>query len=288
MQMNKLFKTIFFTFILIIFSLPVSANPSGSDFFGRKIMMPAKPVRILSLTPATTEILYLLGLEKNIIGVTNDCNYPPDAAKKNKVGKFGSIDLEKIVSLKPDIIFATSDMNKQLDVLKNYTIPVIALNTPSLISVIKNVELVGKLTHTEKQSALLKEQYSKRIKNVSEKAKKSNHPNIFYCIWHDPLITAGKNSFIGNMIDILGAKNIAEDINSSYARYSTESLIAKNPDYIIIPKTTFKNINFNLIPWSRLKAVKNKKVFVVNEDTYLRPAPRIINALEELQEYLAK
>lgn len=147
-----------FIVLLISFSFfgLAQAAPTGADFLNRDVKIPARPKRILSLSPATTEILFLLGLEKNIVGVTSDCNFPAQALKKPKIGKFGFIDLEKVVSLKPDIIFATSDMNKQLDVLKNYKVPLIALNTTNLNSVLENVELIGKLTSRQRQAKKLR------------------------------------------------------------------------------------------------------------------------------------
>lgn len=275
-----------FLFIGLTFSGFADAKLTTKDFLGRNVKIPGEPKRILSLSPATTEILFLLGLEKNIVGVTSDCNFPTQALKKPKVGKFGFIDLEKVVSLKPDIIFATSDMNKQLDVLKNYNVPLIALNSTDINSVLENVELVGGLTNRQKSAKKIKDALNIRINKVKAKAKLNIHPSVFYCIWYDPLITAGSKSFIGDMIKISGGNNIAEGIKAPFAKYSLESLVAKNPEFIIVPKTTFSKMDLKISPWNRLKAVKNNKVLAVNEDIYLRPAPRIIDALEELQNYI--
>jgi iron complex transport system substrate-binding protein len=264
------------------------AATEAKDFLGRSVTIPSEPKRILSLSPATTEILFALGLEKNIVGVTSDCNYPASALKKPKVGKFGFIDLEKVVSLKPDIIFATSDMNRQLDVLKNYKVPLIALNTGNINSVLQNIELVGQLTNKESNAKKINDSLNTRINKVKNKAKIKPHPGVFYCIWYDPLITAGGKSFIGDMISLSGGKNIAAGISAPFAKYSLESLVAKNPDYIIVPKTTFAKMNLKISPWNRLKAVKNNRVMAVNEDIYLRPAPRIVDALEQLQNFILR
>jgi iron complex transport system substrate-binding protein len=277
-----------FLLISLSFSGMVSAKPVNRDFLGRNVKIPAVPVRILSLSPATTEILFSLGLEKNIVGVTSDCNFPAQALKKPKVGKFGFIDIEKVVSLKPDIIFATSDMNKQLDVLKGYKVPLIALNTTNINSVLENISLVGELTHKQPAAKKNRNALNSRIKKVMAKAKLKTHPRVFYCIWYDPLITAGSKSFIGDMIKLSGGENIAEGIKAPFAKYSLESLIAKNPQFIIVPKTTFVKMNLKASPWNMLQAVKNNKVLAVNEDIYLRPGPRIIDALEQLQNYILR
>jgi len=280
-------------FLIIFISVLNINNISFSktekkDFFSRNIQISKNPQRILSLSPATTEILYSLGLDKKIVGVTLDCNYPPSASKKTKVGKFGYISLESVVSLKPDIIFGTKDTGKQLDILKNYKVPLIALDTSDINSILDNISIVGELTNTKSKALEVNKNLRNRIKIVKQNAKKINKPKIFYCVWANPFITAGKNSFINDMINIVGAKNISESINASFSQYSIESLVAENPDYIIIPKSSVKSINFKSMPWNRLKAVKNNHILIVNEDTYQRPSARIINALEELQKVLIK
>ncbi|MFN4151160.1 MAG: ABC transporter substrate-binding protein [Candidatus Sericytochromatia bacterium] len=275
--------------LLSFVSFPVFANSEVKDFFGRAINIPAKPQRIISLTPATTEILFSLDLKNKIIGVTSDCNYPEEATKKEKIGKFGFINLEKVISLKPDLIIATKDMNNQLNVLKKYNVPIIAIQTKNLNSVISNIKLLADITGNKKEGKDLSDKLNKKldkIKNISLKSKK--HPKVFYCIWHNPIMTTGKNSFISDMIRTTGAINISDEINLSFSAYNVENLLVKNPDYIVIPESTYKSINFSTIPWNRLKAVKNNQVIKVNDDMYLRPSPRIFDATEELQIKLQK
>lgn len=272
---------------ITIFALPSFAEVK--DFFNRDINIPQQPKRIISLTPATTEMLFSLNLNDKIIAVTEDCNYPKETSKKNKIGKFGFIDIEKLISLKPDLIIATKDMNKQLNILKKYKIPVIAIETKDLSSVISNIKVIGKVTGKEKEGILLSEKLNNKFNQIkSNSLKIKYHPKVFYCIWHNPIMTTGKNSFVSDMIKTAGGKNISDDINASFASYNIESLISKNPDYIVITESTFKNINFSTVPWNKLKAVKNNKVIKVDDDLYSRPSSRIFDATEELQKKLAK
>lgn len=285
---NIIYSTILSSLLSLV-SFPTFANSEIKDFFGRDINIPSKPQRIISLTPATTEILFSLDLKNKIIGVTSDCNYPKDAIKKEKIGKFGFINLEKVISLKPDLIIATKDMNNQLNVLKKYNVPIIAIQTKNLDSVISNIKLLSEVSGSQKEGKVLTDKLNKKlakIKSISLKSKK--HPKVFYCIWHNPIMTTGKNSFISDMIRTTGAINISDEINVSFSAYNVENLIIKNPDYIVIPDSTYKNINFSIIPWNKLKAVKNNHVIRVNDDLYLRPSPRIFDATEELQRKLQK
>jgi iron complex transport system substrate-binding protein len=284
MKNNKLLYVIAITF-LIIFTLQIKVKAENKDYFGRNLTLKKEPKRIISLTPATTEILFELGLDNNLVGVTNDCNYPLKATKKTKLGKFGFIDLEKVISLKPDIIFATSDMNKQLDVLKNYKVPLIALKTSNIASILENITYIGSVTNTNNKAKNLVSKLNAKITELNKKHN-TKKPKVFYCIWHDPLITTGDKSFVGDMLNIAGGENIASKLESSFAKYSVESLIAGNPQYIIIPKLTNSKINFSTIPWIQLEAVKNKKIIIVDDDKFLRPTPRAIYAIEELQKKL--
>lgn len=286
---ENIINTTVISILLAFVSFPVFADSEIKDFFGRNINIPSKPQRIISLTPATTEILFSLDLKDKVIAVTSDCNYPKEALKKDKIGKFGFINLEKVISMKPDLIIATKDMNNQLNVLKKYNVPIIAIQTDNLDSVISNVNLISKVTGNKKEGKVLTSKLNKKldnIKNISFKSKK--HPKVFYCIWHNPIMTTGKNSFISDMIRKTGAINISDEINLSFSAYNVENLIVKNPDYIVIPDSTYKNINFSTIPWNKLKAVKNNNVIRVNDDLYLRPSPRIFDATEELQRKLQK
>lgn len=280
--MKRVFLLIF---LLLLLPQKVSAEPK--DFFGRNIKLPKNINRIVSLSPATTEILFSLGLESKIVGVTNDCNYPKQALGKAKTGKFGFINFEKVVSLKPDIIFATADMNKQLSLLEKYKSPLIAVKTTNINSIYQNIVDIGKITNSEKKALQIKKDFDSELKKIRINSKLIIKKSIFYCIWHDPIITAGNGSFINDIINIIGAENIAKDINNPFAKYNTESLIAKNPDYIFIPTTTYNKIKFDSLPWNKLKAVKNKKVYSVNDDIYLRPAPRIIIAIKEMQKIIS-
>lgn len=284
-------KKLIIALFLILFLPKNSYSQDLKDFFNRNIKIPTKINRIVSLTPATTEILFSLGLDKEIVGVTNDCNFPLKAFSKPKTGKFGFINLEKVISLKPDIIFATSDMKKQLDLLKKFNIPVIALNNPDIRTIYKNIMEIGKITGTKNVAQEIMNNFEIQRLEVAENIKKYpklKNTSVFYTVWHDPLITAGKSTFINDIIKMSGVKNITGDINGSFIKYSGESLIAKNPDYIFIPQNTYKKMNLSKLPWSQLKAVKNKRVNVVSDDIWLRPSPRIIYAIREMQETVIK
>lgn len=274
---------LFITFLLIA----ASDNNHVKDYWNRNLTIPNIPKRIISLSPATTELLCELKLENNIVGITNDCNYPLSIKNKTKTGRFGSYELEKLVKLKPDLIVATSDMGIRLTKLKKIPVPLIALDTPDLDSIPKNIILLGKITKKEKEANNLYQNLKKRIEKIKQRSTKiSNKPKVFFYLWDKPLITTGANSFIGDIIKNAGGISITQNLKGSFVHYNIESLIKNNPDVIIIPKTLYKKEIFDKKPWNIINAVKNKKILIIDDDIISRPVPRAIIALEQIYTFL--
>lgn len=278
--MNKIIKVIIvFTFLIITNN---AYAQEVKDFFNRNLKIPTKIDKIISLTPATTEIMYAIGAEDKLIGVTDDCNYPKEAKKKEKLGKFGFINYEKLIILKPQLLLVTKDMGSALDGLKKYNFPIIAMDTPDVKAITNNINRLGQITHHEKQAKELSLKLNKNLDKIVAK-NKTKKKTVFYCIWHDPIMTVGEKSFVGDMIKLSGGDNVAKDLKTAFGKYSVESLIIKNPEYLIFPESTYKKVNLSRFPWNKLKAVSKKKIIVVNDDRFLRPAPRVFEAIEELQ-----
>ena len=269
----------------LIFFLAVINNASAApmrDFFNRNINIPASPKRIVSLSPATTELLCALDLNDRIIGVTSDCNFPPGIKNKAKVGKFGFIDIEKLIALHPDMIICPKDMEIKLYDLKKIKVPLLAISNPNLKSIIDNVILLGKITGKEKKALMVAQTLIQKLKNI----KKRPHPVTgYYLLWYDPMITASENSFIGDIIKRADIVNIVGKTKSSYLHYNMETLLKKNPDIIIIPKKIRGTFNLKKAPFNMLKAVKTNRVLVIDDDIISRPGPRSFDALIQIANF---
>jgi iron complex transport system substrate-binding protein len=246
--------------------------------------------RIISLAPSITEILYCLNLDDEIVGVTTFCNYPAKALKKEKIGTFSTPDVEKILSLKPDIIFATSLEQKFIvKKLKQLNLN-IHISAPSNIQALfESITEIGKLTNREKQAKKLIHQMKAKIKKVNKKVGQipvQKRQKVFIEIWHDPLMTVGKDSFINELIDIAGGVNIAKDIARNYSYFSAEQVIKRNPDCIILGyMVKDKSLHFinKRLGWSQINAVKNNQIFSdINSDLFLRPGPRVVEGIKEI------
>lgn len=270
-------------------------------FFSRQ--SPAETVtktsnlRIVSLAPATTEILFALGLDDQIVGVSSYCNYPPQAQLKEKVGSFSSPSMEKILSLKPDIVFCTGlEQAPAVRELKNLNLKVYVSNPANLEELFKSIENIGSLTHKEKEARALINKMKSDIAEVklavSAIIPQGKKQKVFVEIWSDPLTTAGEGSFIDELITLAGGINIAHDTRRPYSYFSAEEIIKRNPDCIILgymQEEAPARAMERLMGWKDISAVKNNRVYNdINPDLFLRPGPRLTEGLKEIYKRLYK
>src|SRR3989339_1135940 len=243
-----------------------------------------KEMRIISLTPATTEILFALGLDKNIVAVTTYCNYPPEVKNKEKVGSFSNPDIEKIFSLKPDIIFTTDqEQNKLNQKLKGLGLNIFCVDPKTIKGIIVSIKKIGDVTGRNKEAESLVNKIKGKInyyKSKTEKIKKK--PRVFIEIYSKPFMTVNKDTFINDIFDVIGCKNIFEDLTLSYSQISAESIVERNPEWIIVlsmqdSKDVLKR------GWGSVDAIRNKNIVDdINPDVFLRPGPRIIEGMDIL------
>lgn len=256
--------------------------------------LPDKPAKIISLSPATTEILFALGLGENIIGVSSFCNYPKDALSKEHVGTFSQANIEKIISLKPDIIFCTGlEQSPIIEELKQLKLNVFVSDPSNFNELFSSILEIGKLTDTEGAASKLVEDMRNTMNEIA--ARSASIPfdkklKVFIEIWHDPLMSAGRGSFLDEMISIAGGINIASSLNRPYSFFSAETVLKSDPDVIILAYMTKDNPGILLgsrMGWDKISAVKNKRVYNdINPDILLRPGPRLISGLKEIHKKL--
>lgn len=265
---------------LCILSIPTAAEP--------------RPMRIISLAPSTTEILFALGLNNEIVGVSSYCDYPPETNTVTKVGDFSHPNLEKIASLKPDYIFCTGlEQMPIVTELKRLKFNVYISDPSTIDELFTSISDIGKLTNREQDA----EQLIKKMKNdiVTIQAQAGLVPlekkvKVFIEIWHEPLMTAGKGSFVDELITLAGGINIAHDIMRPYSNFSAEKVISANPQCIIMTymdKTVPLKFVEKRFGWKNIDAVKNNRVFNdINPNLLLRPGPRITEGLKEIYKRL--
>ena len=274
--MNKLFK-----YLLLALFIFVAENGVWA----------AQPtLRIISLTPATTEILFALGLNKEIVGVSSFCNYPPQAKTKEKVGTFSQANIEKILSLKPDIIFCTGlEQAPIVTELRQLKLKICVSDPSNMEELFKSIQEIGKLTNKENNAKRLIENMKISLNEISLKVAtipQERRPKVFVELWGDPLMTAGRNSFLDELITLAGGISISHDVTRPYSLFSPEQVLKRNPDVIILLYMSPENPSALLearMGWNKITAVKNRRVYNdIDPDVALRPGPRIVDGLREL------
>lgn len=253
-----------------------------TDDTGKKIVLSGPAKRVVSLAPANTEIIYALGGEEKLVGVTTYCDYPEEAKKKEKVGDFANPNVEKIISLKPQVVLATGGVQKGVvEKLTEFKIKVFVVDPKNFDGLFSDIQKIGKIIGKKGKAEKLVDDLKARVEEVKKKAHGLPKPKVFFEIYSQPLMTAGKNTFINDMIEIAGGINIGAQAGVGYPQFSVEQLIKENPDVYLAAKGSMNSPeDLRKRPgYTGLKAVKEGKVFVLDDNLVTRPGPRLIEGL---------
>ena len=250
------------------------------DELGRAVMVPAQPRRIISLAPSITETLFALGLEDRLIGVTSYCDYPPAATLKEVIGDTMRPSLEKIIALKPDLIIAStaSQLEQFIFKLDEMGIPVYISNPRNIESVLASIMKIGELAGASERANEVTQKLRSRVEAVQERVKERRRPGVFFILGTQPLITAGGDSFINDLITRAGGRSISENEKSEYPQYSLETVMASRPEVIFLQSGDPE------LP-DRLKqtpAALSGRVYQLDDNLIIRPGPRIVDGLEQM------
>ena len=245
------------------------------------------PQRIISGMPSITEVLFALDLEERIVGVTTNCNYPPEAQKKEKIGGF-FVNLEKVVSLKPDLIVMLEDAQKRdIKKFKDFGLPVYTVNPQTVIDVMGTLVELGEATGTMEKAEEIVERMKNRILSVEAKIADESSKEVLVIVGFKPLVVVGGDNFIDDLLRYAGAENIAAQSKAAYPQYSFEKLLIQDPDYIIITKGIVKKKEIETDGrWQALDAVKNGRILFMDADVLSRPGPRVVDAIEQITEFV--
>jgi iron complex transport system substrate-binding protein len=261
------------------------------DSMNREVNVPDDPQRMVSMAPSITETIFALGAEDNLVGRTDYCNYPVEATNITSIGGFSTPNLEIIASLNPDLIIAASWNAQTVAQLESlgYAIVIILANT--LDEVIANMGKIGNLINARQNGIDLMEDMSVDMESITNMTATLNYTQIVDCyfeIWETPMVV-GEKSFIHDMITKAGAINIFGNLNLEYPTVSHESVINGDPDVIFITEHSapwYSQDVCDRAGYNVVNACIHNRVYQCFDDTYLRPGPRIIEALDNMTRYL--
>ncbi|MGB6872524.1 MAG: ABC transporter substrate-binding protein [Dehalococcoidia bacterium] len=256
------------------------------DDLGRLVAINGTPQRIISLAPSNTEILFALGLGNKVVGVTDYCDYPPEALDKEKVGAYDTPDIEKIVALTPDLILVAYGTSIDvINTLEGLGLTVFGIKSTDLDDVLNDIRTVGEITDKEAEAATLTSEMESRIQAVTNQTEElEERPRVFYIVWHDPLWTAGSETFIHELIEKGGGVNICQNI-TGYTTISIEEVVARNPEVIIASEWSFEWA-MNETSLNSTDARQNGRIYQGDDDLVQRPAPRLVEGLEWFAHYI--
>lgn len=280
---------LFVGFAGVIFTGCSSRPASFTDGAGRTFELKETPKKIVSLSPAHTEILFALGLCDKVVGVSNWCNKPEEALEKEKVGDAFSLNKEKLVALKPEIVFipGTAD-SPQVKEIEDLGIAVYVSNPASVAEVLEDIQRVAKVVGVEKKGKDLSQNLEKELGTLSDSlAKQAGSKPTVLVVLDQELWTVGPGSFMDDVLSRAGGENIVKDVEMQYLQVSMEEVLDKDPDVILVTIPEDQITGLKSRPgWSELRAVQEGRVYFVDGDLTSRPGPSIADGVKEIARYL--
>lgn len=262
------------------------------DDLGRKIEFESPPQRIVSLAPSITEILFFLGLGDRVVGVTRYCNFPPEAQRKRVIGGVIDPNYEIIASLKPDLIIMTVEGNTReaFDKLSELGFKIFVTNPRNFDGILKTILDFGKICGVEARANYLVDSLKLELEKIKDVNTGKKKPKILVLISLNPLMSAGKNTFINEIIERAGGVNVAGKLKQNYPIFSREEILKVNPDMIILTESGIEKEELlkQFPEWKYINAIKENRIFKIEPDIILRPSPRVILATKVIAQMINK
>ena len=292
-----IFRTMISVLPLLIASgfAPAQASPqvntpatrSLTDETGRRVKIPADVKRVVSLAPNLTEIVFALGRGDQLAGDTDFCDYPPAAKKKPHVGGPLNPNFEQIASLKPDLVLATSiNRRETVDALDRLGLPVYLTDPHSVDEMVATVEHIGNAMNSAETAGPLVSDLRARLADLDRRLAGTQPRRVLFVVWTDPLISIGRGTFVADALRHAGAQSVV-DAASEWPRVSLEEIIRLQPEFLVFVSAHAGDTQHDIDAlrsrpgWRELDAIRHRNIVVIS-DAIIRPAPRMLDAIEQL------
>lgn len=291
--MKKLFNALCWVFCILFLFGCKSPKQTESDVFfewkdsyNRHIELAKAPERIVSISPAITEVMYLVGAQNKLVGISDFCMYPPETAKITKIGGMHNINFEVLLSLHPDVVLIGSMISqKDVDAIEKMGIPVVCIvEEKSMEGMADMMEVIGRITQCEEKAASEASNWRDKIDGIrQENAQDSTtRKKVYYVVGFGDAgdFTAPKNTHINEIIELAGCENVGKKLSTW--NISREVLFEANPDIILIRKED-KEAFCNQYPYTLLPAVKENRVYPIESGWIDIVSPRNIKAVDMIR-----
>jgi len=278
---------------LLAFSPPSTYAREILDASGTKVTLPDRPQRVITLIPSLGELAasFMEGELDHLIGVSEYTDYPPALQKLSSVGSYVHLNLEKILSMKPDLVLGTLDGNRKDEIqhLRELHVPIVLVKTGNFLEMYDSIQLVATVLDKSNEGKLMLKKLSQGLRQLRERGKTHVSKKVMLQVGDDPLTVAGKKSFLHDAITQVGVSNVYADADVHYPKPSLEDVLSRDPDFIVVAA-----LGADLAPYlkmvkkwnqfSRLSAVKNNRVILLKSDALLRPTARILEGLAQFEQ----
>ena len=253
------------------------------DDRGVTVRLAAPPRRVVSLVPSLTEIVFLLGRDGSLVGVTRFCNFPPAASGLPKIGGVSDPDVERIVALSPDLVLCTTDGNprEKVRALEEMGIPCFAVAPQDLDAVFTAIERLGVLLGAADRGRAEAGALRRRARLARPSSSDVEKPAALFVVSTAPIIAAGEGTFMDELARLAGGRNAAARFSGRYPRLSVEELVAARPDVIFVAGMAgVERFSPEITRWKEVPAFRDGAVITLDGDLVTRPGPRLVIALE--------
>lgn len=274
---------------------PPAAAQATREFFdeaGRRVMAPQPVRRIVSLAPSVTETLFALGVGDRVVGVTDFCDFPPEAARRARVGGPLNPSLEHIAALKPDVVVLAKTANRRetMDAISRLGIAAYGTDPRSVEQVLDSTLRLARVVGAEERGQQLVSELRARLDALRQKLAGRRPKRILFLVWYEPLITVGQETFLFDAVHWAGAESVVAT-SQEWPRLNLEEAIRLEPEYIVLAEMRADGVERTAADlrtrrgWRDMDAVRNNR-FAVLDDTINRPGPRLVEAIERLARQL--
>jgi iron complex transport system substrate-binding protein len=263
-----------------------SAGPPRDDY-GTLLAIGTPPARIVSLNPTTTEILFAIGAGGRLVGRSQYDVFPEEASSIPSLGPALRPSVEAIIAAKPDlvILYASEDNRPAFDRLRQAAIPTVAFKLDSIEQFRRDTRLLGRLTGDSARAEAVVDSVSATLERVRRATASLPHPSVFIPTWDKPIIAIGGGSFLSELLEIAGAKNIYASVRTPSVAVTLEDVVARNPDFVVTGKESAATIRASAA-WAVVPAVRNGHVLVLDFDMASRPSVQLGAAAVSLAKLL--
>jgi len=245
--------------------------------------------RIVALSPHAVEMLFTIGAGDKIVGTVEYADYPEAAKLIKRIGSYHGIQIENLLALKPDLVIGWKGGNQASDLskLESLGLNIIYSQPKNVFDISQELLVLGEMTGTSKNAVRVSRKLNEKYQRILDKYQPLSRVKVFYQLWHDPLQSVGKNSWIESLIEDCGGENIFKLSQAPYPLVSLESVLVKNPKVIIIPSHSgsldeFPEKKDIWMKWSEISAVEKHKIFSMNGDLLHRFTARAVDGLDQL------